>query len=518
MNTSTLSPRFSRRSRTAWLLAPLCAAVLSACSSMAPHYERPAAPVAQSWPTESAQLSTSSDGTQLAAAQANASKSAGEIGWREYFNDAKLQKLIELSLANNRDLRTAVLNVERARNEYRIQRADQFPTIDGQGGATVQSYGPNANGTNRRSISRTYSANVGTSNYELDFFGRVRSLSDKAMETYLSYGEAQRAAQISLVAEVASAYLTLSADQQRLKLAQETLESQAASFQLTRRSYELGVSSALDLAQAQTSVDSARADVATYTTQAAQDRNALELLLGTPMPAELAPEARSGEITAYASLPPGLPSQVLQNRPDVLQAERSLRAANANIGAARAALFPSITLTADAGVASTALSTLFKAGSGAWAFIPNIALPIFDSGRLRAQVNVAEVDRDIALASYEKSIQTAFREVSDALAQRRTIDEQLAARRSLVDATERSYRLSMARYRTGVDSYLDALDSQRSLYAAQQNLITAELSRRNNLVTLYKVLGGGWQESAQAAVLETGAKVSATPQANSPRS
>ena len=476
----------SKRNTARLALTVLAAAVLSACGSMAPKYERPEAPVSASWPAGSSPLA------------AQAGTPAADIAWRQFFSDVKLQKLIEMSLTNNRDLRVAALNVERARNEYRIQRAEQFPAITGVGGATVQRLGPNATANKQATITRSYDANVGVSSYELDFFGRLRSLTDKSMETFLSYGEAQRSTQISLVSEVASAYLTLAADKQRLQLAQETLTSQGASFNLTRRSYELGVSSALDLSQAQTSVDTARADIATYTTQVAQDENALTLLVGAPVPAELMPEPAQGEVSAYTDLPAGLPSDVLQRRPDVLEAERNLRAANANIGAARAALFPSVSLTADAGVASSALSTLFKAGSGAWAFIPNISVPIFNSGSLRSQVKVAEVDRDIAVANYEKAIQSAFKEVADALAQRRTIDDQVAARQSLVDANEKSYRLSTARYRTGVDSYLVALDSQRSLYSAQQNLITAQLARRTNLVTLYKVLGGGWQPGAEA--------------------
>ena len=485
--------------------AILAAALLSACASMAPNYERPQAPVAAAWPAASAPLAPSAGKGGV-----DAPPSVGDIGWREFFSDAKLQKLIELALANNRDLRVAALNVERYRNEYRIQRAEQFPAIGGTGNDTTQRRGPNATGTGTSSISRLYAANIGVSSYELDFFGRLRSLSDKSLETFLSYGEAQRATRISLVSEIANAYLTLGADKQRLQLAQETLASQSASFNLTRRSYELGVSSALDVSQAQTSVDTARADIATYTTQVAQDENALTLLVGAPAPSELLPAATLAEVSAFTDLPAGLPSEVLQRRPDVLEAERNLRAANANIGAARAALFPSLSLTANAGAASTALSTLFKAGSGAWSFIPNITVPIFNSGSLRAQVKVAEIDRDIAVANYEKAIQTAFKEVADALAQRRTIDDQVAARQSLVDANAKSYRLSTARYRTGVDSYLVALDAQRSLYSAQQNLITTQLARRTNLVTLYKVLGGGWQEAAGS-----GEKTAALPQPGS---
>jgi len=302
---------------------------------------------------------------------------------------------------------------------------------------------------------------------------------------------------------VATAYLTMAADQDRLRLAQDTLASQGRTYQLNQRSFELGAASALTLRQAQTSVDTARVDVERYTAQVAQDRNALVLLAGADLPAELLPQALpAGETAAaspLASIPPGLPSDLLQRRPDILQAERDLKAANANIGAARAAFYPRISLTASAGSSSASLSNMFMGGSRTWSFAPQISLPIFDGGANRANLDIARTDRDINVAKYEKAIQTAFREVSDALAQRSTLGRQLEAQQSLVDATAESYRLSDARFKRGVDSYLSVLDAQRSLYTAQQNLIGTRLSRFTNLVTFYKTLGGGWNETTTSA-------------------
>lgn len=332
----------------------------------------------------------------------------------------------------------------------------------------------------------------------------MRSLSAQALEQYLATVEARRSSQISLVAEVATAYLTLAADQDLLKLAQDTLSSQSDTYRLNQRSYELGTASRLTLRQSQTSVDAARVDVERYTAQVAQDRNALVLLVGADVPAELLPRslpdpsAASGSV--LATIPPGLASDLLQRRPDILQAEHDLKAANANIGAARAAFFPSISLTASAGTSSASLAGLFKGGSGVWSFGPQISLPIFDGGANRANLDIANASRDIAVAQYEKAIQTAFREVSDALAQRGTLGRQLDAQQSLVDATSDSYQLATARFKRGVDSYLNVLDSQRSLYTAQQNLINTRLSRLTNLATFYKTLGGGWVETSGAPV------------------
>jgi multidrug efflux system outer membrane protein len=339
-----------------------------------------------------------------------------------------------------------------------------------------------------------YSVGLGVSSYELDLFGRVRSLKDQALEQFLATEQARRSVQISLVSQIAVGYLTLAADLERLQLAKGTLTSQNSSYQLTRSRFEAGVSSALDLNQAQTSLDTARVDIARFTTLAAQDENALNLLVGSPVPAELLPSALSEALTAMKDVAPGLPSDVLLRRPDILQAEGQLKGVNANIGAARAAFFPRITLVSSIGFGSDDLAKLFVPGSFAWKFAPQITLPIFDGGSNRANLKVAEVDRDIAIAQYEKAIQTAFREVADALAQRGTIDEQIAAQQSLANATAESYRLSQARYEKGVDSYLSVLDSQRSTYSAQQNLIGVRLARLANLVTLYRVLGGGTAE------------------------
>jgi outer membrane protein, multidrug efflux system len=334
---------------------------------------------------------------------------------------------------------------------------------------------------------------VGAS-FELDLFGRVRSLNGQALEQFLATTEARRAAQISLIAEVANAYLTWSADLEQLGLAQQTLQSQSESYALTLRRFELGSASELTLRQIQTSVDTARVDVARYTQLIAKDRNALTLLLGTAVPNDLAPTLLTDTISTIADLPAGLPSDLLQRRPDILQAEHELKAADFNIGAARAAFYPRITLTGSAGSSSADLTGLFEAGSGAWSFVPQITVPLFAGGANRANLDAAWVSRDIEVAQYERAIQSAFREVADALAERRTLGDQLAARLSLVDATTASFKLSQARYERGIDSYLDVLDSQRSMYGAQQGLIDTRLQQLSNTVTLYKVLGGGWPQ------------------------
>ncbi len=456
---------------------------LAGCASMAPKYEKPAAPVPTAWP-EGAAYKTDGQAKKE-------QKPLAEIPWQEFFVDPKLQRLISLSLDNNRDLRVAVLNMERFRALYQIRRADLLPQVSGDGGANFQripdDLGSNGNG----GTVHQYDVGVGISSYEVDLFGRVRSLKDQALEQYLSTGEARRSVQITLVSQVATAYLALASDLERLQLAKETLANQQESYRLSRSRFEAGVVSALDLQQAQTSVDAARVDIARFTTLAAQDLNALNLVLGSNADPELLPKSLSENLSALKDVAPGLPSDVLLSRPDILQAEYSLRGANANIGAARAAFFPRITLTSGVGFGSDQLTGLFNAGNLAWSFVPRITVPIFEGGRNKANLQVAEVDRDIAVAQYERAIQIAFREVADALAQRGTIDEQVAAQQSLTDATAESYRLSQARYQSGIDSYLNVLDSQRSLYAAQQNLITTRLVRLNNMVTLYKVLGGG---------------------------
>jgi len=461
------------------LTALAAALLLSGCVNLAPRYERPAAPVPEHYPD--APADAGSNGA------ANA-----DVGWRTFFADAKLRGLIELALDNNRDLRVAVLNIAQARAQYRIQDAATLPTLSASGSGTATRTPASLSATGEALTSHQYSATLGVSAYELDLFGRVRNLSAQALEQYLSTEEARRSTQISLVAEVATAYLTWAADLERLALARETLRSQSDTYTLTQRSFELGSASALTLRQVQTSVDSARVDVARYTGQIAQDRNALALLLGAPVPAELAPGALGDSLNALPELPAGLPSELMLRRPDLLQSEHKLKAATANIGAARAAFYPRISLTASAGSGSADLSGLFKGGSGSWTFLPQISLPIFDGGSNRASLDSAIAGRDIAVAQYEQAIQSAFREVADALAQREALSGQLQAQQSLVEASGDALKLSDARFARGVDSYLDVLDAQRSWYGAQQTLIGMRLSRLTNGVTLYKALGGGW--------------------------
>jgi outer membrane protein, multidrug efflux system len=450
---------------------------LGGCT-MAPKYNRPAAPVPAVWPTGPAykESQTGKEG-QVSA----------ELQWRQFFTDAQLQEIIATALKNNRDLRVAALKVERARAMYGVQRAELYPKlatgivaskqhalISGQTGlVTIQQYG----------------VNLGVSSWELDFFGRIRSLSKAALEQYFATAQARRAAQILLLSEVADAYMTLAADRENLKLAQSTLKSQQAAQYVIQRRFEVGIAPELDLRQVQTRVDAARVDVAKYTQRVAQDENALNLLVGSPVPAELTAQDLSA-VKALPDVSPGLSSGVLLRRPDILQAESQLKAANANIGAARAAFFPSISLTSAIGTASGQLSGLFKPGSFVWNYAPQIVLPIFDA-RTWSALKVTKVDKDIAVAQYEKAIQSAFREVADALAARGTLGDQMAAQQSLVDATAQAYRLSNARYQKGIDIYLNVLDAQRSLYAAQQDLIAIRLAKLANQVQLYAVLGGG---------------------------
>jgi multidrug efflux system outer membrane protein len=455
-------------------------ACLAGCS-MAPNYTRSEAPVPQAWPSGPAYRSSVSQAQE---------PEAVKLKWEQFFVNPQLRRLISMALENNRDLRVAALNVERSRAQYRIQRADQLPSINANGGASMERTPSDLSSSGEAITSHSYTLSLGVSSYEVDLFGRVRSLKDQTLEQFLSSEEAMRSVRISLVAEVANNYLTLAADQERLKLAKETLESQQASYGLIRSRFSVGASSELDLRQAQTSVDSARVDVARYTSQVAQDENLLALTVGAPVPAELLPSGFEA-VGILRELSSGVPSEVLQRRPDIMEAEHLLKGANANIGAARAAFFPRITLNTSIGTSSDQLTGLFSPGSFAWGFAPQFTLPIFDYGRNKANLTVAERDRDIYLAQYEKAIQSAFREVADALAINGTVMEQREAQRSLVQATSESYRLSQARYKGGISSYLDVLDSQRSLYSAQQSLISVNLSRLSNMVTLYKVLGGG---------------------------
>ena len=454
--------------------------VFSLGCTMIPKYTRPEAPVPAAWPGYRASGATNGVVTNALA----------DIPWRDFYVDVKLQKIIELALANNRDLRVAALTIEKVRAAYRIQRADLLPTVNVTGlEVRQQIYAKTENFDDAVKI-HYYTVNVGFSSYELDFFGRVRSLKARALEQYLATEQARRSMQISLVAEIAGAYLNLASDRERLRLTHDTLDSQEATYELIQRRFEFGDASDLELSRAQTRLDSAQVDIAKYTGLIALDENMLNLLAGKPVPHELLPR-ELGTVTVLKDIPAGLPSEVLQRRPDILQAENQLKAANANIGMARAAFFPSILLTGSYGTMDDQLSGLFQSGSHVWAVTPQITLPIFDTGRNMARLDAAKADRDIYVAQYEKAIQTAFREVADALAQHDTLLGQLRAQESLVKSSAKTYNLSDSRYRNGNDSYLSVLDSQRALYGAQQDLIAIRLARLANLVTLYKVLGGG---------------------------
>ena len=476
------------------LLATTTAALLGACT-LEPTYHRPAAPV------------------PALEASAQEGAAAADIGWKEFFPDSQLQRLIALALTNNRDLRVAALNVESAQAQYRIQRAELFPTVNasaveqverlpsgvlGASGATAgSSAASSAPGTGR--VLHFYNVGIGFTNYELDFFGRIRSLNHAALQLYFSNDDTRRSAQLTLVAEVAAAYLAVLADQTLLDITRETLKSQTESYELTQRMFSAGTSTELALRQAESTVDTARANLAQYNRQLAQDRDALQLLLGAPIPDGIDVSGGLDRGTAVAELEEGIPSDVLVQRPDVLAAEHQLLAANARIGAARAAFLPAVTLTGNFGTESTQLSGLFKGDSRAWTFSPQISVPIFAGGANVANLQATKLARDTAVAQYEKAIQTAFREVADALAARSTLDDQLAAQQALVKASATAYRLADMRFRGGVDSYLSALDAQRALYSAQQQLQTVRLVRLQNLVTLYKALGGGLLEHGSTA-------------------
>lgn len=416
---------------------------------------------------------------------------ASSIGWREFFTDPKLVQIIATALENNRDLREAALNVERTRALYNVQRADRLPSV----GLAVAGERTGGSGALATATPDVYSAGVGISTFELDLFGRVHNLSEAALQQYLAQEEARRAVQITLIGEIANMYITLAADIESQRVAEATLEDQQALFELIVKRQAIGAVSALEVEQARTTVETARADAAQFAGLVATGRNQLALLAGAPVETALLPSGFDVAVSGIAPLPAELPSNVLLRRPDVRQAEYLLRSANANIGAARAAFFPSITLTGSYGSASDELDGLFESGTRLWRFAPTVNLPIFQGGRLRAQLGVATADRDIMLARYEKSIQSGFRDVADALALTRTLDARRAARQSLLDAAERTHRLSKERYDRGLDSYLVLLDAQRTLYSAQQGLIAAQLAEQDNRIRLYRVLGGGWNEA-----------------------
>jgi multidrug efflux system outer membrane protein len=464
-------------------LTPLVLAlVLAGCVNLAPKYERPQAPVAGAFPTV--------EGT-VNSGNAVANEAPAAITWQRFFTDARLQQLITLALANNRDLRVSILNIEAARAQYQIQRSNEFPAVNAGITGQRQTTGKD------KPLSSAYQAGLSVSAFELDFFSRVKNLSDAALAQFLATEEARKTAQISLIAQVANTYLTYLADEELLALVQQTLKTREESLRLTQLRFDNGVSSKLDLQQAVSLVETARTTLAQAQRQRAQDLNLLTLLIGQPIPDNL-PAGATLATTNLPDLPAGMPSDLLAVRPDIRAAEQQLMAANANIGAARANYFPRITLTGSAGTASSQLSGLFKSGTFGWTFAPQAIMPLFDFGRTRAGVEGARAQRDIAVAQYEKSIQTAFREVADALAGQATYSEQLRAQQAVAAAETDRFNLSDLRYRNGTASYLDLLDAQRSLFIAQQQAIQANLQRLQNQVTLYRVLGGGWSEPGPA--------------------
>ena len=457
------------------------ATAASGCINLAPRYERPELPVQSEWPGVS----------ETPGAQQQEDNGAAALTWKQFFQSEKLQGVIDLALQNNRDLRIAALNVERTQALFRIQRAERVPAVD-VGGSFQRQRLPDQFSPTGEGVTETYSASVNAS-FELDLFGRIHNLSTAALEQYFAQEATQRSVRISLIGQIARAYVTLASDQALHQLAMNTEKAQADWFALTKERHRLGAVSSLELSQSETTVENARADVARYEGNIAQDINALTLLVGAAVPTALLPDATEAQTPVLSPIPVGLPSQVLLERPDIVAAEHGLRAANANIGAARAAFFPTISLTGSAGYISRELSDLFDSEIKTWSFSPAINLPIFQGGRLLANSAAAHAERDIAVARYEQAIQTGFREVSDALALTGALARERAARERLVAATGRVYELSQARKDVGQDSYLQVLDAQRSYYAAQQTLLTTRLAESSNLIALYEVLGGGGQ-------------------------
>ena len=477
----TVSPAAASCVATTWRHgAALTAAVLlSACTSMVPDYQRPAAPVAARFPFDTAVAS---------------STVASDIDWQEFFQDVRLKRLIDLALQNNRDLRVAVLNIEQARAQFRLNRANELPSVNAGASGTRQ---PGANGNS----STVYTAGLIVTGYELDLFGRLRALSESAQAQLLASVEARKTVQISLISQVAITYLSLLADDELLRVARDTLVSREESLRLTKLRFDQGVSSELDFRFAESLTEGARVALAQATRQRALDQNALNLLVGQALTADTASALPEGlPLTGQgllSDLPAGIPSEVLVRRPDVRQAEQQLLAANANIGAARAAFFPHITLTSSVGTASAQLSGLFGAGSFAWSFAPQLLMPIFDAGRNQANLDASKVVREIATAQYEKAVQSAFREVADALASRTTLSEQLRAQAAQTNAEQIRLRLTDLRYRNGAANYFEVLDAQRSVFSARQAVVQLQLLQAQNQVSLYKVLGGGWRDDTQ---------------------
>jgi len=463
--------------------ALIAGALLVGACTLQPDYVRPAASVAATFP--------SGDAYKSAASARDAE--AAEIGWRDVLTDPRLQRLVEIGLANNRDLRVAALNVAQLQAQYRIQRATLFPQIDAAGGLSSSRTPESVSSFGRALVQRAYSADLSAS-WEIDFFGRLRSLSEQALQQYFATAQARKATEILLVAQIADQYLALLSFDELVAVTQRTLQSAEASYKLTLLQFQTGTGTELSLREAQTVVEQARANYSAQIRGRAQAENALVLLLGQPLPADLPPPVPLNAQAIVADIPAGVPSELLARRPDIMQAEALLRGANASIGAARAAFFPTISLTGDFGTASSALDGLFKSGSKEWSFAPSVTLPIFNAGSLRASLDVAKLQKDIDIAQYEKAIQTAFREVADGLAARGTYDDQVASQERFTEAQQRRLDLSNMRFRSGVDPYLTVLTAQTDLYNAQQTLVSVRLARLTNLVDLYRSLGGGWIE------------------------
>jgi multidrug efflux system outer membrane protein len=517
------TPASRTRAMPSRALPTLLSSVLAGCT-LAPHFQQPALPVAPAYPASA----------QHSPADATLGTAADSLGWRDFFVDPRLQRLIALSLRENRDLRTAVLDVAQSQAQFRVQRADLFPSISltgsgsyqglsnsgligtggssgtsassattsatgtGTGTSTTASAGASTSATPSGSSGGTFryfTAGVGFSSYELDLFGRLRSLTRQAFENYLAQRENRRAEQLTVISTVASDYIAVLSDQQQIAVTQDTLRAQRDTVALTQAEFDHGATTLLTLRQAQTSVATAEANLAQYQRQLVTDQNALVLAVGAPLPDDLPPPAPLGAQTLLVDLPAGLPSDLLTRRPDILKAEHTLRGAYADIGAARAAFFPQITLTASDGLQSLKLSQLFTSGATTWSFSPQITVPIFTWGQNRANLDLAKIQKDLDVVSYEQAIQTAFQEVSNALAARGTYVEQLRAQQANVDESSDYYRLAKMRFDAGVDTYLTTLDAQRTLYAARQSLISVRETQLQNLVTLYRALGGGWNET-----------------------
>ena len=507
-----MSPRMTRAAGLATV------ALLAGCD-LSPDYRRPAQPTAATYPT--AGVTTRA-----------VTPPAPVIAWQDFFIDPRLRRLVAIALRDNRDLRTAVIQVAQAQAQFRLARADLFPSIGLQGSANYQglsdsglvgssvssssgsagsggiggggSIGGGAGGGTGGGVGgggfanqsggtfRFYQAGVGFSSYEIDLFGRLRNLNRQAFETWLAQRENQRAVQITVLGTVANDYIAWLGDREQVRVTRDTLAAQEATERLTQAEFDHGATTLLTVRQVQTSVESARANLAQYQRQVALDENALTLDIGAPLPADLPPPAPLGAQTLLADIPAGLPSDLLTQRPDIMQAEHTLLAAYANIGAARAAFFPKLTLTASDGLQSLQFNKLFTSAATTWTVAPALTMPIFTWGRNRANLDIAKSQRDADVAAYEKTIQTAFREVSDALVARATYRDQAAAQQRNVQAASDYYRLAKMRFDAGVDPYLTTLDAQRSLYTAQQASISARQAQLQNLVSVYRALGGGW--------------------------